>query len=138
MFKMEWKIYGNGHYIIWISNLYWVKKINIIVTGGAGFIGSTIAERLLSEGHEVCIIDNESTGSRYNVPKKSHYYCGSINKLSDLEEVFSEDIDAVYHIAGQVSLIDSFINPIHDLRTNIEGTVNIINMCLKYKISRLL
>ena len=52
--------------------------------------------------------------------------------------MFSKDIDAVFHIAGQVSLIDSFINPVNDLRTNVEGTVNIINMCLKYKISRLL
>ena len=93
---------------------------------------------MLSEGHEVYIIDNESSGSHYNVPEKSNYYCGNINKLSDLEKVFSKNIDAVYHVAGQVSLIDSFINPIHDLRTNVEGTVNIINMCLKYKISRLL
>ena len=92
----------------------------------------------MSAGHEIYIIDNESTGSRNNIPKKSNYFHGSINKLSELEEVFSNNINVVYHIAGQVSLIDSFNNPVHDLRTNVEGTINIIKMCLKYKIPRLL
>lgn len=110
--------------------------MNILITGGAGFIGSSIANRLIELGHSITIIDNESTGIESNVPQKARYYKGSINNNDDLKLIFKNNFDAVLHIAGQVSIINSFSDPIKDLRTNTQGTLNILHMCIKHKISR--
>jgi len=109
-----------------------------LVTGGAGFIGSHIADRLVREGYRVVIIDNESTGFRENVNPQAIYLKGDITSLRDLRKVFSLGIDAVFHIAGQASTIRSFDNPLNDLVTNVVGTVNVLKMCLKHKVHRLM
>lgn len=109
-----------------------------LVTGGAGFIGSHIADRLIMEGHRVVIIDNESTGLRKNVNPQAIYVKGDITRISDLRKVFSFGIDVVFHIAGQASTIRSFDNPLNDLLVNVVGTVNIIKMCLKHRVPRLM
>jgi len=109
-----------------------------LVTGGAGFIGSHIADRLVREGYRVVIIDNESTGFRENVNPQAIYLKGDITSLRDLRKVFSLGIDAVFHIAGQASTIRSFDNPLNDLVTNVVGTVNVLKMCLKNKVHRLM
>ena len=62
--------------------------MNILITGGAGFIGSNIANRLIDLGHSITIIDNESTGLKSNVPPKARYYKGSINSHDDLKLIF--------------------------------------------------
>ena len=110
--------------------------MNILITGGAGFIGSNIANRLIDLGHSITIIDNESTGLKSNVPSKARYYKGSINNTDDLKLVFKNNFDAVLHIAGQVSIINSFTDPIKDLHTNTQGTLNILSMCIKHRFSR--
>ncbi len=112
--------------------------MNILVTGGAGFIGSHLADRLIKEGHHVVVIDNEATGRRENVPATATYLPGDVASISDLEQTFKNDLDAVCHIAGQVSIIRSFTDPIVDLRTNVQGTVNVLQLCLKYHVPRLL
>ena len=111
--------------------------MNILVTGGAGFIGSHVADRLVDEGHCVLVFDNEATGRRENVPA-ARYMPGDVIRLADLEQAFGTGLDAVCHIAGQVSLIRSFTDPVIDLRTNVEGTVNVLQLCLKYRVPRLL
>jgi len=108
------------------------------VTGGAGFIGSHIADRLIEEGYRVVIIDNESTGLRENVNPKAIYLLGDITRLEDLARAFSYGINVVFHIAGQASTIRSFDNPIDDLMVNVVGTINVLKMCLKYRVSRLM
>jgi UDP-glucose 4-epimerase len=112
--------------------------VNVLVTGGAGFIGSHLADRLVLLGHHVVVIDNESTGLSENVPAAARYIKGDISSRKDLEEPFAEGLDAVCHIAGQVSLIRSFTDPTVDLRTNIEGTLNVLQLCLEYRVARLL
>lgn len=112
--------------------------MNVLITGGAGFIGSHLTERLLGEGHQVVVLDNEATGRRENVPVAAHYLRGDVSRLEELEPAFAGGIDAVCHIAGQVSLIRAFTDPVIDLRTNVEGTVNVLQMCLKYRVPRLL
>jgi len=112
--------------------------VKILVTGGAGFIGSHLVARLLADGHEVAVIDNESTGVRDNVPASARYVKGDVASLADLEAVFAAGVDAVCHIAGQVSLIRSYTNAAIDLRTNVVGTLNVIQLCLKYRVARLL
>lgn len=109
-----------------------------LVTGGAGFIGSHIADRLIEEGYRVIIIDNESTGLRENVNPKAIYLRGDITRLNDLAKAFSYGIDVVFHIAGQASTIWSFYDPIDDLNVNVIGTINVLKMCLKYRVTRLI
>jgi UDP-glucose 4-epimerase len=110
----------------------------ILVTGGAGFIGSHMAEALINQGYEVIVIDNESTGFLENIPKGAHYIKGDVSNKEDLNKAFDQDPDAVFHIAGQASTIKSFNDPCGDLNTNVIGTINIIESCLETKVPRLL
>src|SRR5690348_9245345 len=105
-----------------------------LVTGGAGFIGSHLADRLLAEGHQVVVVDNESTGRRCNVPTKAHYHKCDVTSLKDLDPVFAEGFDVVLHVAGQVSLIRSFADPSRDLQTNVLGTINVLRLCLEHRV----
>ena len=112
--------------------------MNILVTGGAGFIGSHLADRLVDEGHHVLVFDNEATGRRGNVSAAARYIKGDVARPADLEQAFGTGLDVVCHIAGQVSLIRSFTEPVVDLRTNVEGTVNVLQLCVQYRVPRLL
>src|SRR5262245_55914345 len=91
-------------------------RMNVLITGGAGFIGSPLAERLLAEGHDVVVIDNEATGRREHLPTAARYLSGGVTRLDDLEPAFCMGLDAVCHIAGQVSIIRSFSDPMVDLQ----------------------
>ena len=113
-------------------------KKKVLVTGVAGFIGSHMADRLLSLGYTVFGIDNESTGLRKNVPRNVVYIKGDVTKINDLQPVFKEKIDCVFHIAGEASTILSFTDPQKDVITNVVGTQNIISCCLSNKVSRVL
>ncbi len=108
------------------------------MTGGAGFIGSHLADRLLRDGHDVVVIDNESTGRRANVPLGVRYLKGDVRDIGELERAFTGGLDAVCHIAGQVSLALSFHDPVVDLRTNTEATVKVLQLCVKHRVGRLL
>ncbi len=112
--------------------------MRILVTGGAGFIGSHLSRRLLADGHAVSVIDNESNGKRENVPAEAWYVRGDVTRPDEVEPAFIRGLDAVCHIAGQVSIIRAFSSPVADLRTNTEGTLNILQLCLKYKVPRLI
>lgn len=112
--------------------------MKVLVTGGAGFIGSHLAERLLAEGRDVVVIDNEATGRRDHVPPGARYLKGDVSRLDDLEPAFRLGLDAVCHIAGQVSIIRSFDDPVADLRTNVQGTVRVLQLCLRHRVPRLL
>lgn len=112
--------------------------MKIIVTGGAGFIGTHLCRRLLSGGHSVTVIDNESNSSRAGVPRGARFCFGDVTRPKDIEGVFAEGHDAVCHLAGQVSIIRAFDNPVADLRTNVEGTINVLQMCIAHRIPRLI
>jgi UDP-glucose 4-epimerase len=112
--------------------------MKVLITGGAGFIGSHLGEGLLAEGHEVVVIDNEATGRREHVPAGARYLRGDVSRTDDLEPAFRLGLDAVCHIAGQVSIIRSFDDPVVDLRTNVHGTVRVLQLCLKYRVPRLI
>ena len=115
-----------------------MRIMKVLVTGGAGFIGSHLADAILAAGHRVLVIDNESTGKRENVPNRATFIRGDVGSLPELEAAFEGGLDAVCHIAGQVSIIRSFTEPVADLRTNVQGTINVLQLCLKYKVPRLL
>jgi UDP-glucose 4-epimerase len=112
--------------------------MRVLVTGGAGFIGSHLSRRLLAEGHAVSVIDNESNGRRENVPSGASYSRADLIRPAEVEPTFASGLDAVCHLAGQVSIIRSFTDPVADLRTNVEGTLNILQLCLRHNVPRLL
>ncbi len=113
-------------------------KLRIVITGGAGFIGTHLTRRLLGIGHHVTVIDNEFNSSRSSVPEGARFRFGDVTRPDDLEPVFAGGCDAVCHLAGQVSIIRAFDNPVADLRTNVEGTVNVVEMCVRHRVPRLL
>jgi UDP-glucose 4-epimerase len=109
-----------------------------LVTGGAGFIGSHIADQLIQMGHQVIIIDDLSTGLVENINPAAEFVVGNVSNHAELEIAFSRGIDVVFHIAGRASTIMSFADPTNDLRVNVLGTINVLNLCLKYRVPRLL
>jgi len=106
----------------------------IVVTGGAGFIGGHLADALVSRGDDVVVVDDLSTGSREHVPE------GAGIVVQDVAEGLGETFagaDAVLHVAGQASIFKSFDNPEGDLRTNVLGTINVIEACVAHGVERL-
>jgi UDP-glucose 4-epimerase len=112
--------------------------MRVLVTGGAGFIGSHLCRRLLADGHDVSVVDNESNGRRESVPAGVWYAKADVARPEEVRPAFVRGLDAVCHIAGQVSIIRSFSDPVADLRTNVEGTVNVLKLCLEHKVPRLI
>jgi UDP-glucose 4-epimerase len=95
-----------------------------------------MVDRLVSEGHEVVVLDNLATGLRENVPAAAQLLTGDVSQLDDVERAFAGGLDAVFHIAGQVSLIRSYADPTIDLLTNVQGTVNVLMTCVKCRVPR--
>jgi UDP-glucose 4-epimerase len=112
--------------------------MRVLVTGGAGFIGSHLSRRLLADGHAVSVVDNEFNGRRENIPAAASFHFADVTRPAEVEPIFARGLDAICHIAGQVSIIRSFSDPVADLRTNVEGTLRILQLCLKYKVPRLI
>lgn len=110
----------------------------VLVTGGAGFIGSHMVERLLKEGYRVTVLDNLSTGLMENVPSEITFIKGDTSIKEDLDNAFQENFDLVLHIAGCASAINSFTDPFNDIYANFIGTVNIVQKCVEKKVPRLL
>jgi UDP-glucose 4-epimerase len=110
----------------------------VLVTGGAGFIGSHLVERLLAQGDAVTVLDNLSNGRRGNVPSDAELVEGDVGDRDAVDSVFARGrFDAVCHIAGQASIRLSFAEPEVDLRTNVVGTVNVLRSCIASGVPRL-
>ncbi|MFB0565464.1 MAG: NAD-dependent epimerase/dehydratase family protein [Candidatus Aminicenantaceae bacterium] len=112
--------------------------MKILVTGGAGFIGSNVVDAYIEKGYEVVVVDDLSSGKKENLNKKAKFYRLDIcDKV--LEEVFKEErIDIVNHHAAQVDVRKSIADPAFDARINIEGSLNILENCRKYKIKKII
>lgn len=112
--------------------------MRVLITGGAGFIGSFIVEEALKKGWEPIVVDDLSTGNLRFVPKNVPFYHIDIRSES-LEHVFRmHNPDVVIHQAAQVSVEFSTKEPLEDCEINTLGTLNILKLCAKYKVSKLI
>jgi len=111
---------------------------NFLVTGGAGFIGSWIAKRLIGENNSVWVIDNLSTGFKKNVPSKATFIYGNCQDPTILAELEKIKFNAIIHMAAQSSGEISFEDPIYDLQTNVESTIRLCEFALKNGCKRLI
>ncbi|HEV8611800.1 MAG TPA: NAD-dependent epimerase/dehydratase family protein [Thermoanaerobaculia bacterium] len=112
--------------------------MNILVTGGAGFIGSHMASRHRKDGHHVVVVDNLSTGRREKVPPGVRFVEADV-AAADLEPVLREEkIDAVSHHAAQIDVRHSVSNPVDDARSNVLGSLNLLEACRRAGVRRVL
>ncbi|CAN5669416.1 SDR family oxidoreductase [soil metagenome] len=102
-----------------------------LITGGAGFVGSAIAKKLISQNHTVCIIDNLSTGYLSNVPEETVFIQGDCSKDETISQLNNQAFDAILHIAGQSSGEISFEDPVYDINCNTVSTL----LLLQYAIT---
>ena len=120
--------------------------MSILLTGGAGYIGSHIAIELLNENYEVIILDNLSNSSEVVVErikqitgKELKFYKGDIRNESDLKEIFEkEKIESVVHLAGLKAVGESVMKPLEYYDNNIGGTVTLCKMMKKYGVKNII
>ncbi len=100
--------------------------MKVMVTGGAGFIGSHLVDRLIQEGHEAVVVDNLSTGKRKQVNRAARFYKLDVQSPR-LERVFRKERPSVLmHLAAQMDIRRSVEDPIFDAQSNILGTINVL------------
>jgi len=99
----------------------------VVVTGGAGFIGSNMADRLIAEGKEVIILDNFSTGKRENCNPKATVY--DVDLSTDHLHPFLEGVDVVFHFAALARVQPSIEDPITFNKHNVDGTLRLLKAC---------
>ena len=112
--------------------------MKVLVTGGAGFIGSHIVDRLIKEGHEAVIVDNLSTGKKKNRNKEARFY--KLDILSPkLEKLFQkEKPDVISHHAAQIDVRRSVADPLFDAQVNILGLLNVLENAMRCGIRRVI
>ena len=98
----------------------------ILVTGGAGFIGSTVADRFVGAGWDVAVLDDLSSGKRENVPENARFYPCDVRSAAAAEAVMQERPDVVCHHAAQIDVRRSMADPRYDVDVNLGGLVNLL------------
>jgi UDP-glucose 4-epimerase len=111
--------------------------MKILITGGAGFIGSNVADMLAAKEHDIVIADNLSTGFEHNVNKKAKFIKVDITDFEEIEKIFNyEKPEIIYHFAAQIDVRKSVSDPIFDARTNIMATLNLIKLSNDFKVEK--
>ncbi len=109
--------------------------MQVLVTGGAGFIGSHVTEELLTRGHEVVVLDDLSGGFVENVPKPAKFVCGSINDVELVNALFDRThFDAVYHLAAYAAEGLSHFIKRFNYNNNLMGSINLINASIRTQV----
>jgi UDP-glucose 4-epimerase len=110
-------------------------SLNVLVIGGAGYIGSVTAQCLVDAGHRISVLDNLSRGHKQAIPQNVPFYCGDYGDSLFLEDIFSERrFDAVMHF-GAISLVgESVVNPALYFENNVAKGVSLLSAMVKYKV----
>ena len=109
-----------------------------LVTGGCGFIGSNIVDRLISDGHEVIVLDNKSAdNAKFFVNEKAQYACQDISNYQ-LTNTFYAGVDYVFHIAAEARIQPSIINPVQAVSINSVGTCTVLQCAREAGVKRVM
>lgn len=106
--------------------------MNILVIGGAGYIGSHVVKELMQNGHKVSVFDNLSSGLRQNLFAQNEFIYGNILLENDLDSAFARGFDGFVHLAASKAAGESMTNPQKYAVNNLTGTINIINAAIKH------
>lgn len=113
--------------------------MKVLVTGGAGFIGSNIVDKLIQLENEVVIIDNLSTGNMENVNSKAVFYNEDICNKAGIKAIFEKERPQyVIHMAAQIDVQISIKNPSKDAMINIVGSINLLECCRDYDVKKII
>ncbi|QQR80919.1 MAG: NAD-dependent epimerase/dehydratase family protein [Deltaproteobacteria bacterium] len=112
--------------------------MKILITGGAGFIGSNIADAYLKEGHEIIVVDNFSTGKKENLSNQVKVYSVDITSPDIANIIASEKPDIINHHAAQIDVRKSVADPAYDADQNIIGSLNIIAAAQKAGVKKII
>jgi hypothetical protein len=118
-------------------NLPDAKRKKILITGGAGFVGSHLVDKLMMEGHEVIVLDNFFTGQRKNVEHWMHHPRFSL-VVHDVTEPIMLEVDEIYHLACPASPPHYQYNPVKTIKTSTMGTINMLGLAKRVKARILL
>jgi UDP-glucose 4-epimerase len=112
--------------------------VKVLITGGAGFIGSTIADAYLAAGHEVVVVDNLYSGKRENVPERARFHEVDIVSPAAAEVVAAERPDVISHHAAQMDVRLSVASPAFDAEVNILGTIRLLEAAVKNGVGKVI
>jgi UDP-glucose 4-epimerase len=110
----------------------------ILVTGGAGFIGSTVADRFVGAGWDVAVLDDLSSGKRENVPAAARFYPCDVRSTAAAEAVMQERPDVLCHHAAQIDVRRSMADPRYDVDVNLGGLVNLLSAAARAGVKHVL
>ncbi|HXV14763.1 MAG TPA: UDP-glucose 4-epimerase GalE [Candidatus Krumholzibacteria bacterium] len=111
--------------------------MKLLVTGGAGYIGSVVAESLVARGHEVCVLDNLTTGHRDAVPSQARFVEGDVRDASALGTALGTGTDAVLHFAASSVVAESVARPLDYFDNNVGGSVSLLRAMEKAGVTRM-
>lgn len=111
--------------------------MNILVTGGAGYIGSHTVRELLKRGHRVVILDNLSAGHRTAIPNNVEFFNGDIDNHYLVRYILAQGIDAVMHFAASSLVGESMVNPGKYFRNNVAGTLNVLEAMVETGVKKI-
>lgn len=114
------------------------RSKRILVTGGAGFIGSQVAGALVDAGHEVAIVDNLSTGRREHLPARAKFYCYDIKSKETFDLICNWRPQVMVHHAAQMSVRVSVEDPVLDTQENILGSLNLFQAAARVKMEKII
>jgi UDP-glucose 4-epimerase len=110
--------------------------MKVLITGGAGFIGSNVADRLAEEGHQLVVLDDLSSGRRHQVPAAANFYQMELDSRWLDRVIEREKPEAVCHLAAQISVRRSVEDPVFDARVNILASIGLIEACRTHGVKR--
>jgi len=111
--------------------------VKILVTGGAGFIGSHIVDKLIAKNHAVIVLDNLSTGRKENINPQAKFIEADIIDFEKVKEIFmQEQPEIVFHLAAQIDVRKSVTDPLNDAQTNILASLNLVQLSQEFEVKK--